>query len=390
MPRLQSARLFLRYASVAIASWASAATAQPADLFEFFEEEARALHVITASRSSHDVHNAPATVHVVTRGDLDAYGAFHLWDALRVVPGIDAVAPRAVDGIVSIRGLTRINNNRTLILLNGRRVLDGYIETLKWESLPVIYDEIDRIEIVEGPVSALYGGNAISGVINIITRQPEQVDNLQVSLTGGTRETGRAAASFVHVVGRLAMMASGEFSTSNQYEASTRSANEVVRGRTQIRYDLGGRRVASLTVGGSDLRTEIGEGGLGNTYEDGTRGFVRVDYEQGNRRLRASWTDGTTLLTSFGPGPVSRLDYGTLEIQAQSAISISGSELVLGSEIRRDDLDAELGHGTHKVWALFAEHHFSLLPGWQLWSSARLDRHPHTGKVLSPRVTAVI
>ena len=171
---------------------------------------------------------------------------------------------------------------------------------------------------------------------------------------------------------------------------STRSANEVVRGRTQIRYDRGGGRVASLTMGGSDLRTEIGEGGLGNTYEEGTRGFARVDYEHGRQRLRASWTGGTTSLTNLGPGPVSRLDYGTFEIQAQSAVSISGTELVLGSEIRRDDLDAELGNGTHNVWALFLEHHFSLRPGWQLWSSARLDGHPHAGKVFSPRVTAVI
>ena len=210
MPRLQSARLFLLRTCVAIAASASTAVAQPTDLFEFFEEEARALRVITASRSSHDVRSAPATVHVVTRDDLDAYGVFHLWDALRGVPGVDVVAPRAANGIVSIRGLTRINNNRTLILLNGRRVLDGFIETLNWESLPVAYDEIDRIEIVEGPVSALYGGNAISGVINIITRQPEQVDNMQVSLTGGTRETGRAAALFGHAAGRLALMASGE------------------------------------------------------------------------------------------------------------------------------------------------------------------------------------
>lgn len=190
---------------------------------------------------------------MVTRQDLDAYGTFNQWDALRGVPGVDVSTTRAADGIVSIRGLTKENNNRTLILLNGRRALDGFVESLNWESLPVTLDEIDRIEIVEGPASALYGGNAISGVINIITRQPGQAEGLSVSLTGGSRETGRASALYGHTAGGLEVTASGEFSTSNQFEASHRSANQVVRGRTQIRYDPGDGRVLSFSAGGSDL-----------------------------------------------------------------------------------------------------------------------------------------
>jgi outer membrane receptor protein involved in Fe transport len=390
MPRHHFTIMMLLRVCLAIALLASTATAQPADLFEFFEEEAQTLRVITASRSLHDVQSAPATVHVVTREDLDAYGVIHLWDALRGIPGVDVVTARAADGIVSIRGLTKVNNNRILILLNGRRILDGYIETLKWESLPVPLDEIDRIEIVEGPVSALYGGNAISGVINIITLQPGDIDNLRFSLTGGTGETGRAAASYGHTVGGLSAMASAEFSTSNQYELPSKSASEVVRGRTQMRYDLGAGRVVSLTAGGSDLRTEIGEGGLGNTYEDGKRGFLRADYQNGRQRLRASWARGSTKLESFGTGPASRLTYGSVEVQALSAVTLSGTELVFGGEVRHDDLKAALGNGTHDVWALFLEHHFSLRPGWSLWTSARLDNHPHAGKVFSPRVTAVV
>lgn len=255
---------------------------------------------------------------MVTRQDLDAYGTFNLWDALRGVPGVDVSTTRAADGIVSIRGLTKENNNRTLILLNGRRALDGFVESLNWESLPVTLDEIDRIEIVEGPASALYGGNAISGVINIITRQPGQAEGLSVSLTGGSRETGRASALYGHTAGGLEVTASGEFSTSNQFEASHRSANQVVRGRTQIRYDPGDGRVLSFSAGGSDLRTQVSQGGLGSTYEDGSRGFVRADYIQGNHRLRASWMGGSTLLESFGTPSESRLDYGTLELLVQS------------------------------------------------------------------------
>jgi outer membrane receptor protein involved in Fe transport len=86
---------------------------------------------------------------------------------------VDVFTTRAADGIVRIRGLAKANTNRTLILLNGRWILDGFIESLNWESLPITLEEVDRIEVVGGPAAALYGSNAISGVINIITLTPE-------------------------------------------------------------------------------------------------------------------------------------------------------------------------------------------------------------------------
>ena len=73
-----------------------------------------------------------------------------MWDALRGVPGVDVFTTRAADGIVSIRGLAKENTNRTLILLNGRWLLDGFIESLNWESLPITLEEVDRIEVVGG------------------------------------------------------------------------------------------------------------------------------------------------------------------------------------------------------------------------------------------------
>ena len=73
-----------------------------------------------------------------------------MWDALRGVPGVDVFTTRAADGIVRIRGLAKANTNRTLILLNGRWILDGFIESLNWESLPITLEEVDRIEVVGG------------------------------------------------------------------------------------------------------------------------------------------------------------------------------------------------------------------------------------------------
>ena len=142
-----------------------AAWTQSGDLFEFFEEEAQ---VITASRRPQSVPQAAATTYVITSEDIRISGVHTLWEVLRMVPGMDVMNLRTMYGAVSIRGLNKTLNNRTLVLVDGRSVLDGYLDSVNWESISVLLEEIERIEVVERPVSALYGPNAVNGVINII------------------------------------------------------------------------------------------------------------------------------------------------------------------------------------------------------------------------------
>jgi len=137
---------------------------QEGDLFEFFREEAS---VISASRRPQPLYRAPATVYVVSGEELMASGAQTLWDGLRRVPGVDVIDIRSLYGGVSIRGLAKPLNNRTLVLLDGRTILDGYVDSPNWERGSVLLEDVERIEVVEGPISALYGANAINGVINI-------------------------------------------------------------------------------------------------------------------------------------------------------------------------------------------------------------------------------
>lgn len=391
MPRRHPARLDLPFALLlACAGLPRPALGQTADLFEFFAEEAQALQVLTASRTPLSLRDAPATIHVVTRQDLQAYGAVHLWDALRGVPGVDVVGARSAHGLVSIRGLSKVNNNRTLVLLDGRRTLDGFAESLNWEGLPVPLDDIERIEVVEGPASALYGGNAISGVVNIITRRPEDGPSVKVGAAAGNHETGRASVRYsAPRGGRLSWSASGEATTSNRFDAPQRSASEVTRGRALARYRLGPGRELALSGGASDLRTELSVGGLGTTYEKGTRGYLQAEVAAGRHQGRASWMGGSTLLEAFAVGPDSRVDYGTFEAQAQTRLTPTrATELVVGGEVRRDAIDSGIGDGTHRLWALFFEHRWTPR-GLGVWLSGRVDGHPHAGIEFSPRLSAV-
>ncbi len=96
----------------------------------FFAEEAATFAGLTAARSPYVADEAPATIHIVTTDQLNAFATFHLWDALRGTPGVGVVSANDAHGVIGIRGLTKVGNNRILVLLNGRRVSDADSESL--------------------------------------------------------------------------------------------------------------------------------------------------------------------------------------------------------------------------------------------------------------------
>ena len=130
--------------------------------------------VVSATRTEKRVDDAPASVTVITREDMKVMDIRKIDDALRHVggaytkrsKGIRETLPR-----ISLRGLP--GDERTLIMVNGIPVNDGYSNQAPWNQIPV--DSVERIEVTRGPGSALYGGNAMGGVINIILREPEEL-----------------------------------------------------------------------------------------------------------------------------------------------------------------------------------------------------------------------
>lgn len=128
-------------------------------------------NVAVATGNHQTVKTAPAVVSVITARDIDAIGARDLYDVLRTVPGF--FLPQTTSGLqpFAVRGFSSANNQNLLVLLDGvpqiNRVSGDRFAALGLVPLNII----DRIEIMRGPGSALYGADAYSGVINIITRQ---------------------------------------------------------------------------------------------------------------------------------------------------------------------------------------------------------------------------
>ncbi len=134
--------------------------------------------VTSASKSEESLFDSPLSTTVLSHDEILASGATCFEEALRMVPGVIVREKTNGNFDVHIRGNDNIpgknmmlysENSQTLVMINGRPVFNYSHGGTLWESLPVSFEDVDRIEVVRGPSSALYGPNAVSGVINIIT-----------------------------------------------------------------------------------------------------------------------------------------------------------------------------------------------------------------------------
>jgi outer membrane receptor for ferrienterochelin and colicins len=131
--------------------------------------------------------DAPVNMVIVTQDDIRRSGAVTIPDVLQFVPGVDVRRYGLADAEVGIRGYNQPYNPRLLVLVNGRQVYSDDYGHVNWSSVPIQLEEIRQIEVIKGPNSALYGFNAVSGVINIITYNPLRDRVNTATLHGGTQ-----------------------------------------------------------------------------------------------------------------------------------------------------------------------------------------------------------
>jgi outer membrane receptor for ferrienterochelin and colicin len=134
---------------------------------EVFEET-----VVTASRAAQSPLDAPSSTSIITEQDIRLSGITKIPELLRRLAGVDIMETTGSQTEVSMRGFNQRLSNKVLVLLDGRSVYTDLLGATIWANLPVTVEEIERIEVVRGPGSALYGADAFNGVVNIITKPP--------------------------------------------------------------------------------------------------------------------------------------------------------------------------------------------------------------------------
>ena len=196
----------LMFAAVAVAQ-------ETQDLSEASLEELTNIKVYSASKHMQSARDAPSSVTIITADQIQKYGYRTLGDILRGVRGFYVSADRNY-GYVGVRGFERLGdwNSRVLLLVDGHRTNDHIFgQAMVGTEFLVDVDLIERVEIVRGPSSSLYGAGAFFAVINVITRKPQQLKGWELSVEQASFDTYKGRASYAGHYKGVALLLSGSF-----------------------------------------------------------------------------------------------------------------------------------------------------------------------------------
>jgi iron complex outermembrane receptor protein len=168
-------------------------------------EELMNIPITSASKKKETLFEAPLSSYTITRNEISNSGATTIMEALRLSPGLIVRQQTNGEYDIHIRGMENLQrtngtflkgNTTTLVMIDNRPVFNQGLGGTYWESLSIDINDIDRIEIVRGPSSPLFGPNAVTGVINIITRRMGSSKTVvNANLVGGSNSTVVANAT---------------------------------------------------------------------------------------------------------------------------------------------------------------------------------------------------
>ena len=223
--------------------------------------------VVTADRRPEPIARSGSAISVVTREEVQRFNPTSLVDALRNVPGLDMTETGGPAGSTNVR-LRGGNTGQTLVLIDGIRVNDPAAASGDFEFALLLPTAIERIEVLRGPQSALYGSDAIGGVINIITRTGDGPPRFEARTEGGSYGTISSSATAFGSVGPWSYAFSGGGQRSTGFSRYGYRIGQLERkfgffepdgftrygGHGRLLYDAG--EGVTLEVGALSFRTE--------------------------------------------------------------------------------------------------------------------------------------
>jgi outer membrane receptor protein involved in Fe transport len=389
-----------------------------------FEEQV----IVTASRSEEELVNAPAAVTVITTATIENSPATNVGDLLRAVPGINITQVSARDINITTRGATSTLATSQLALVDGRSVYLDFFGMVMWDLVPTNSHEIKQIEVVRGPASAVWGANAMTGVVNVITKSPRELaqdgagNSVTVGFGGFNRDvTGNdeSAGTLFYVNGSHAQavddkwsykLSAGYFTqdalprpvgslpSGTPYPPFANTGTSQPKFDARVDYELAGG--ARMTFAGGVAGTEgIIHSGIGPFDVDSSSHltYATVRYAKGGRRL-AFFTnllsgDAANLLT-VGPDrlPIAlAFDTKTFDFEAGDVKAIGTRHaLSYGGNFRHNSFDISLAPNSEdrNEGGAFVQDEIFLSNQFRWVIGGRLDKFSSIDSaVFSPRTT---
>jgi outer membrane receptor protein involved in Fe transport len=329
--------------------------------------------VVTASRTEQPLAEAPAAISVLTAKDIEQIPADDVGDLLRNVPGVNVTQTSARDINMTSRGSTNTLSTSQLVLLDGRSIYLDFFGFVMWDFLPVNFGEIKQIEAVRGPGSAVWGANAMSGVVNLITKRPKEM--VGTSLVAGAGEIGTLYGSVTHagVANNLGYKVSAGYYEQDPYERPTyagiptfeNQGTEQPKGDFRLDWDLSDD--TTLNVGGGYAGTDgIVHTGIGpfDIDKGSNLWYVKGDWNRRALRIGAFANfldaDSKNLVSRGINGQPLGFAFSTETYNFDvNNTSIAGNHNILtyGGNYRHSKFDLEIApQGTDKdEWGVFLQ-----------------------------------
>jgi iron complex outermembrane receptor protein len=187
--------------SAAVPGHAQVVVAQGPSLADLSLEELANVRVTTATLRSERLSDAPASIFVITGEDIRRSGARSIAEALRLAPNLEVAQVSASSYAITARGFQNVITNKLLVLLDGRALYTTVLSGVLWDAQDLMLEDVERIEVISGPGAALYGANAFTGVINIITKRAQDTQGALVS-AGASNVDRTYAARYGGKLGR--------------------------------------------------------------------------------------------------------------------------------------------------------------------------------------------
>ena len=159
------------------------------------------VEVTSVARHPEKLLEAASAIQVITQEDIRRSGATSIPEALRLADNLQVAQKNSHDWAISARGFNTNLGNKLLVMIDGRTVYTPLYSGVFWDVQDYLLEDIDRIEVISGPGGALWGANAVNGVINIITKSAKDTQGLYAEAGGGSQPQDFAGVRYGGTLG---------------------------------------------------------------------------------------------------------------------------------------------------------------------------------------------